>query len=225
MTRINQSHLFLNSLSSYQMGRVTLEICPVHNTKSFIYCKTCKRVVCSRCEECVEHEAIGFKTLLREYRDNLTPGHVEKYERDVSKLLDYTETKIEKYKAELEENEVKFKNAGGIIARPEERKEREFALMKKVIEYLQDVQMEAFTNVLKERAQRAIESLNIEDKISEEIEEYRQYLNRLDEESKGIKRKLEMLGEKKRMLERVGSTDGEEKKLALVFCLEKRILL
>ena len=32
--------------------RVDLRRCMVHGKESFMYCRTCKRVVCSKCERC-----------------------------------------------------------------------------------------------------------------------------------------------------------------------------
>ena len=59
------------------MERIGLDICVMYNEKSFIYRKICKRVVCSRYEKCGEHDIIGLKTLLREYKDDSTPGCME----------------------------------------------------------------------------------------------------------------------------------------------------
>ena len=137
--------------------------------------------------------------------------------REISRLLDDTESKRVQNERELKLGMEDFRNKEESITQSEEGKRRDVILVEDGIKHLREMQDNAFTNVLKERCQRAIEVLDIEKEMAEELEELGGKLG-------DIKRTLKTLREKKELLERVRSEDEEEKRLALVLCLERGIL-
>lgn len=206
------------------MEEMGLDRCLVHGKKSSIYCTTCRRVVCPRCEDCRRHEIAFIDRLLEKYKDFLTPGYMEVYGEEVSGLLENIRSETRGYRRELEDCERDVEDKEEMVAKSGEKKERELKLVERAIGYLREVQSDASTSILRERAQRAIEELDIEEEISEEFERCREELEELTRRLEDARGALERLGEEKDLLEKAMSGDEGERRLALALCLDRELL-
>ena len=98
------------------------------------------------------------------------------------------------------------------------------ALVDRVIAAPQEVQPEASTSALEERTPTAIDQPDIEKEMSGEMGNSNQSLNEMNKDVDRIKETIKILKENKRLLEGAKSLNGEERRLSLVFCLERGIL-
>ena len=211
------------------MEETKYEKCITHDEKSFIYCKTCKRMICAMCMECKQHDVITIGSLLKKHEDDIAPSRMEELGKNIERALKGVENKIKKCETDVENYEERIKMKEDMNAYAKEGVDKDYTLIEETIDYIRNVQLKAFTNVLREKCQETIDILDIQEEIHKETEGYSGELERLKTEYYGIEKLLEEMKREKRWLEgasEVGKNGVNEKndKLALCICLEEGML-
>ena len=167
--------------------------CVLHKENSFLYCWTCKKVICSKCRECMKHNVSTIEALLDKYKDNYSPSCLEKYKKDVPSKLEDIKAQIEENKKNIKKCNYKIEETRGLIQNPEELKENTLSIISKTITYLRHQQEEASMSIMKKALQKSIDALDIQEKVKEKIQGCQKKLKNLEEGLEIIKNDSIML--------------------------------
>ena len=171
---------------------VSVDRCPIHKKKSFVYCNDCKRLMCYKCTDCAKHNVCTINSYLTLILPVIDEEYIKRFKGISARILPPINVNIALKNKKLENLKELHEELTSMSEKAEEGRKSDIELIHKMINDIKEAKKDAFTFVLRELCDKVVELFD-EDKIVEETENYQSSIQEISKKIKVYEEKIAKL--------------------------------
>eukprot|EP00766_Chilomastix_caulleryi_P000396 gnl/Chilomastix_caulleri/1385.p1 GENE.gnl/Chilomastix_caulleri/1385~~gnl/Chilomastix_caulleri/1385.p1 ORF type:complete len:260 (+),score=50.44 gnl/Chilomastix_caulleri/1385:110-889(+) len=175
------------------------------------------------------HEIKTTKMMALEYENEIMIQNIKLFKDKAKGIIKDRKNLSKLLKVTIKEKKSTLDRLGDKTLSIEEQHRKDISLVSEAVIYLENLKEEAFTDILRDAAQKAVETLNVNEGIDNEIEHMEEKIKTINSDIIRIKKEIKDLNAKgeKSWLKKVAMFENNEPsdeiELALVLCLSNNL--
>lgn len=207
---------------------VSVDRCPIHKKKSFVYCNDCKRLMCYKCTDCAKHNVCTINSYLRNVSPVIDKEYVKLFKEISAEMLISINAKVASKSNKLESLKEQQEKLVSMSEKAEEGRKSDVEFIRKMMNDIKEAKKDVFTFVLRDLCDKVVELFDVEDKVVEETESYQSSIQEISKKIKTYEEKIAKLEIDRNVALFLNKLDPEEefddkKRFALSIFFEKQL--